>query len=445
MSKRTKPTFWNRLVRSPIALPLALGLLVRLMAFPLAHLKNPELPRHWEYATIALNLASGKGYSFDWSYLGHTITIPTVYMLPGEVMVHFAALGLFGDTLLGHTVLFLEEVGFGGIFIFAMWKLLTLLFGNSRRTRIGVWLAALYPSFVVACASYGITSAVLALDALFLWLLLLVLQTFRSGARPTLPAMFLGIIAGLLTQFRSESYLLLSGTAITILWLYRKSFRNLIPLVGVTAIAMAVICAPWVIRNYLQFHKVIITSVNGGFNFWRGNTFGAYESHGHPMWTTDGMWNEMAPGGHFDSSFEFTRDAYHWHAAFDWIRTHPQQEVVLAFDKLGLFWGFDTRDNRAGLLYIILYVPTVIAAIIGLIRLRKEKASTSPTIGDLLVAIAVWAILYSMIVAAFFSLERLQVLMIGFYFPLVVVGTDWIIQKFSRNRNSSIPVISNYS
>src|SRR5579884_4116379 len=389
MSISQRKFSWNRFWRTPLAAPLLIGLAVRLAAFPLAHLKNPELVRHWEYAEIALNLAAGKGYSFDWGYSGHNFTFPTAYMLPGEVMIHYAALGAFGDTLPGHTVLFLEEVAFGGIFIFAMWKLLTLLFGESKRTRWGVWLAALYPGFVVACATYGIASAVLAIDALFLWSLVLTLSKFRTGERATLPAIGTGIFAGLLTQFRSESYLMLGVTAVVLLWTYRRSFRSLLPIASVAALSMAIVCAPWAIRNEIVFHKLILTSINGGFNFWRGNseqaTGSSWKANGDPVWTTDAMWTQIEPGGRTDSLVEFTQDAYHRKAAMEWVRTHPKEEAVLAVKKIAFFWGVDPYDPRMGILYVAFYAITILTAMAGLFQMRKERAWKNNRVRDMVV------------------------------------------------------------
>ena len=239
-----KAPFSKKLLRSPLVLPVLVGVLLRLTAYPLAHLDRPELTSQWEYSTIALNIAAGNGYAYDWKYLGKTLTQPTAYMLPGEVMIHLAALYPFGDTVTGHTVLFFEHVALGGLFIYATGKILFFLFGYSRTARLGVWLSAIYPGFIAASASFGLTSAVLAFDALFLWALLVTLSKVRNGERAWPSALGVGLLAGILAQFRSESYLLLAATALTILWLYRRSARTVLRLAAIASIGTLIVCAP---------------------------------------------------------------------------------------------------------------------------------------------------------------------------------------------------------
>jgi hypothetical protein len=419
------------LLHSPLLLPILVGVLLRLSAYPLAHLDRPELTSQWEYSTIALNIAAGKGYAYDWWYFGGTLTQPTAYMLPGEVMIHLAALYPFGDTVAGHTALFLEHVVLGGLFIYTMGKILFFLFGYSRAARLGVWLCAIYPGFIAASVSFGLTSAVLAFDSLFLWALLVTLSKIRNGERAWPSAFGVGLLAGILAMFRSESYLLIAATTLTVLWLYRRSARTVLRLAAIASIGALIVCTPWIIRNYIVFHKVIVTSVNGGFNFWRGHNQWAKGSpwydNGQVVWTSPEMWHQIETAARDNSNIESVQDSYHWHAAFDWIRSHPATEVSNDLKKLVFFWGIDPHDRRAGLPYAALYGITVFSLIAGIVRLKKERAWKEPRIRDAVAIMALWFILYSAIVVAFFPLQRLQIILIGFYFPLVAYGADGIV------------------
>ena len=185
------------------------------------------------------------------------------------------------------------------------------------------------------------------------------------------------------------------------------------------------------IRNYIVFHKVIVTSVNGGFNFWRGHNEWASGSpwykNGEAVWTSPEMWRQIEVRARADSNIEWMQDSYHWQAAFDWIRSHPAAEVSNDLKKLAYFWGIDPNDPRAGLPYAILYAITVFSLIAGIVRLKKERAWKEARVRDALTIIGLWFILYSAIVVAFFPLQRLQIILIGVYFPLVVYGADGIV------------------
>ena len=300
---------------SEIALPLIAGFLARLAMFPLAHLNNPKL---WEYGDIVRDILQGKGYSFHWGYRGYDLVLPTAYMLPGQVAVQYLGLGLFGDTLAGHTFIFLEQVAIGTVFVYAMWRILGLLGFSERARRTGAWLSALYPSFVIAASSFGIATAVITINALFFWSLLTLSSKIRMGRPAYLVAIATGALAGLLTLFRSESYPLLIAASIIIIWQYRAT-PKLTRYIATTAFTFLLVVSPWIIRNYAVFHRFIPTSSSGGFNFWRGHNRDAsgssWDFDGHPIWTTDSMWNEIEPLKQVDSNVEFTEDAYHFKKA----------------------------------------------------------------------------------------------------------------------------------
>ncbi|MDP4244059.1 MAG: hypothetical protein Q8921_15150 [Bacteroidota bacterium] len=434
-------------MHSAIALPLVVALLVRLAAFPLAHLGKSDTLWNWEYAAIALNIAAGKGYSSNWNYpgLSHTLTLPTAYMPPGQVVIHLLALGPFGDTLAGQIALFLEEVLLGGVFVFAMWKVLSLLFGAmSRTTRLGVWLAALYPSFIAASTTLGVTSGVLALDALFLWIFVLAIDKLRTGNRGNAKFIGAGVLGGLIAQFRSEAYLLMALSFVLVLWVNRFWVRRLAPALGFAVLGAAVVCSPWIIRNYVVFHRPIITSTNGGFNFWRGHsaeaTGSAYINDRVAVWTTDATWRQIEPTGAVDSNVEFRQDSFLWSDARQWIRDHPLIEAKRSFLKLFNFLVIDWRNPQARYLpYLIVYFATVFAAIVGIVRVRREHISRNLVVRDALALMLLWVVFYTCVAVVFFPMPRIQVILTGFYFPIVVYGAEDIFDWARKNLLRKIP------
>ena len=402
--------------------------------FPIVHLENPKFQ---EYGWIAQYLAQGKGYSFHWVYGGFDLVLPTAYMPPGEVMLEYFGLALFGDNFAGHAFIFLELVAMGTIFIYATWRIITLLGFSERARRVGVWLAAIYPSFLFASTTFGISTAVIAIDALIMWSLLSFTSKLKEGTHSISTATIMGVLGGLLALFRSESYLLLPAVAILILWPYRRS-PKFAKAVAAMTIAFTLVVSPWIVRNYVTLHKFIPTSTNGGFNFWRGHgeytTGSSWNPGGHSIWTTDSMWSEIEPVPKVDSNVEFTADAYHYKKAKEWIASNPSLDIERTLRKPILLWGIDWYNKYAFTpQYVAIYFVTIVALLAGIVRIRKENLLKTTAMLNFVKITAIWCIYYTLIVMMFFSLPRLQVILIGVYFPIVIYGADWIIGKFLPN------------
>ncbi len=431
MSTKKSPSIWNRLWRSELALPMIVGFIARLAMFPFAHLTHPRL---LEYGDIARLLVQGKGYSYPWSqYIGHDFILPSAYMPPGQVMIQALGLLLFGDTLIGHAFIFIEEVVIGTVFIYAMRGILSILFRDKKIIRFGTWLAAIYPSFVFAVSSFGVLTAVITISALFFWMLLECGLRIRSHKSTQWVAVAVGVLGGLLTFFRSESYPLVFLSVVIVIWPYRRS-QQIARSFPIVCGSFLLVVAPWIVRNAVTLHRFVPTSTTGGFNFWRGHNMDAtgssWDANGNPIWTTDTMWNEFEPLGTADSAIEFKQDAYHFHRAMTWIAAHPAIEIERTFKKAILLWGIDwySKDARRPE-YILLYAITLVSLVAGVWRIRREHLRRDPAMRDALNLIAPWCIFYTAIAMAFFSVPRLQIMIFAFCFPIIVYGADWFIQK----------------
>ncbi len=410
---------------------MIVGCIARVAMFPFAHLTHPKL---LEYGDIARLLVQGKGYSYPWSqYLGHDLILPSAYMPPGQVMIQALGLLLFGDTRTGHAFIFLEEVAVGTVFIYAMWRILSILFSDKRLVRFGTWLSAVYPSFVFAVSSFGVLTAVLTISALFFWALLEFTSRIRNHQPILWSSIAVGVLAGSLTLFRSESYLLVFLAIIISFWPYRRTPQITRSLAIVFASFLLVI-TPWIVRNAITLHRFIPASTTGGFNFWRGHnsdaTGSSWDANGVPVWTTDEMWKELEPLGIADSTIEFKLSAYHFREAMTWIAAHPSTEIERALKKVMLLWGIDwySEDARRPE-YILLCAMTLASLVAGVWRIRREQVRRDPPMRDATNLMMLWCIFYTAIAMAFFSVPRLQIMIFAFCFPIIIYGADALMQK----------------
>jgi hypothetical protein len=199
-------------------------------------------------------------------------------------------------------------------------------------------------------------------------------------------------------------------------------------------VGFLLVVSPWIIRNAIILHRFIPTSTTAGFNFWRGHnpdaTGSSWDANGQTIWTSDTIWNEIEPLGTADSNIEFVQSPYHFHWAMTWIEAHPSLEIERTFKKALLLWGIDWYSDDARLpAYILLYALTLASLIVGVRRMQQEQIRRDPSMRQATNLIALWCVFYTAIAMAFFSVPRLQIMLVSFCFPIIVYGAYWLMQK----------------
>jgi hypothetical protein len=378
-------------------------------------------------------MLQGHGYAFPWGvHNGVNYIVPTAFMPPGQVMLDYLPMWVAGTGKLGHGLLFLEEVVLSWSFVLVGYKLLRVLFTDMRIAMLGGWLIALYPPFVMTAASFGVSAAVLLIDAALLLAIAEYFYAVDAGRPARRESVLVGLLSGLLTFFRSEAYEVLVITLIVLVWKYRYQLRGRMQEVTLMSAVALLVVSPWIVRNYVVMDKLVIGSTSGSFNFWRGHnpeaTGSSWKPNGEAIWTTDEMNREFDAESPVAKTIEDQYARFHWRKALQWMSDHPREELVLALKKVALLWGIDWYSPKARTpFYIALYAATVALAVVGTLSLRRSAINL--VMGGVITTMILWLVIYTIIVMAFFSLPRLQVILIGAYFPLVVLGTKRVLVR----------------
>ncbi|HLI80788.1 MAG TPA: hypothetical protein VKV03_12445 [Candidatus Binataceae bacterium] len=169
-----------------------------------------------------------------------------------------------------------------------------------------------------------------------------------------------------------------SGIAVALAALTRPSAMLCIPLFAlyrprrahVLLIASALTLAPWMIRNFVRFDKIIVVNDAGGFGIWRGT---------HPDVIALTHEGDRAKYGQEAREFEVRTIAA---ARGDWtrlaienIRAHPREEALFTIEKAWLYWRpwlnpmeYSTRIVAASAAFII---PLYVFGFTGIVRARR--------------------------------------------------------------------------
>ncbi len=379
-----------------------------------------------EYGVIARNILKGLGYSYTWlTSTGDKITVPTAYMPPGQVFIDYLSLALLGDNTVGVIGIFSVNLIMSVLSVYLIGKITKELFNDDGIVRVTLWIAAIYPFFLYTTASFGVTSAVIFINALIFLNVLRLVKYNRIKY-----ALIAGIGFGLLHLFRGEAPLFLLVTIILLLIRYGKV---LLPKVAVMTVIALAILAPWTIRNAIVFERFVPISSNGGFNFWRGNnamTVGSpWTESGGPLWSTDELWAKAETYLDSGVAFDKMHSKIYFNDAAHWITSNSTDALLLSLKKALIFWTIDRSSPMGGRWeYIAIYSITFMFLLIGIYSMRKKYMGK---IGIQL--IICWCVLATLLAMVFFPLSRLQVISIATYFPIVGYGVYILKQRFFLN------------
>ncbi len=201
--------------------------------------------------------------------------------------------------------------------------------GGRGAARLSAAMVALWPCHVTLAGVNSKETLLALLIPLAMWMYLRAISgpdpeasTFRAGWM---------VAAGAVTGFAAltQPAFLLFPAVIFLAEVMRQS--PVLVSAGRTVLFTAALLAtvlPWTVRNYLQFHRVVLISTNGGSVFYRANNPKANASY-------------AAEGQEALPADEFAADAEGYRAAKRWILHHPLDFAVLMVRKQVVYLGDD--------------------------------------------------------------------------------------------------------
>ncbi len=220
-------------------------------------------PFGYETGRIARSIATGKGFSSPLSIP----TGPTAWLTPIYPYLLGGVFKLFGVySYLSHLVIILLNDLFSTLTCIPVYFIARRV-GGPKLAAGSAWLWAAFPnSILIPFEWIWDTSLAALLGGLVVWATLAIVDSRRVrdwigygllwGAALMTNASFLSVL------------LILFGW---LAWKLLKSHGRWIQLPAVAALAAALCCVPWTIRNYIAFHTFIPLRSNLGLELWLGN------------------------------------------------------------------------------------------------------------------------------------------------------------------------------
>lgn len=318
----------------------------------------------WEMGRIARAVATGHGYGDP--FRGHTG--PSAWVAPLYTYLVVAAFKLFGvySSAAGFAVLTMNSA-FSALTCIPVYRLARRCFGEKVAVGSG-WTYALVP-YVIYWATFIVWETTLS-ALLFTWLMVLTLELpEKDGWRPWLQ---FGLLWGL-TGLSSPVLLLVLPASGLWVWYHRARVgKRSLGGVAVSALIFVACMAPWVLRNYVTFHKFWVRS-NFGAELRLGNgpnADGTIMEYLHPV-VSDYAYHQYAAMGELAYVEERKQEAVAW------IKANPGFFLELCGRRIVYFWtGAPRRSVFPGdvALKNLAYFSSSIGALWGLGRaIRKRK------------------------------------------------------------------------
>lgn len=322
------------------------------------------------YDTFAQNLANCQNYGWD-------CTTPSAYWPVGTSFIYALFYRLFGHT---YTPIVVFNLVVGVLTVLLSMHLAERWFGRRIAALTGI-LLALWCSqiqFTTVLASEQIFTA-LVLAALVIW--------SRERTNLWLRAVMVGVVLAATSYVRPIAFLL-PALLMFLRYVSTRKVRENITAALIMFSVIALLVAPWSIRNTQAFGQFVTISTNGGANLWMGN-------------------NPASTGGYMelpsevDGMNEAVRDKYLKSIAVAHIKEQPilfalrtAQRIVDTHSResIGVVWNEPALVSRFGnriltplkILNQLYWIPMLGLGLVGIVLLIVKTgwfaAITHPTV-----------------------------------------------------------------
>ena len=307
----------------PLTAILLLGIILRVLV--MAVIGSARVPWELEFEEIADNLVSHGQYYYSFYHLGSprpTSFIPPLYPF-------LLAFGRYLWQANGDWVVKSLQVVLSCSVIFSLYGLAREIGGSARQGTLVALLWAVYPP----AASYVADLSTVTLESFFIvpaiWLVV------RAGMRQSYSsALAAGALISLAALTRSTWLVLLPLSLAWLAWYHRHARAVMAKTVIGLGLAGLVVLSPWITYNFRTHGTLLLTSTNGGINFWIGNNPKATGEYVFPTEMDQALVTSVANWP------EVPRDQFFYAKGIEFIRNSPGEFLNLAAHKLIYFFLF---------------------------------------------------------------------------------------------------------
>jgi 4-amino-4-deoxy-L-arabinose transferase-like glycosyltransferase len=308
---------------------MAAGLIIRLAIIPFLYREwlDPFVLEHWAFGRVARSLVAGQGYGNTFADTGASALMPPVYTYCLAAI--FRLFGTYSTASIFAAAAFNSVVS---VLTCIPVALIALRAFGERTARWSAWAWALSPYGIYFSADWLWSTPLVTL--MLAWLFWF---SMKLEGDPKLGhwAAF-GLLGGLAALTEPVTLAVVPFLAAL------SCFRLRRPVAGAVAVVtIALAMSPWIVRNYLTFHKFIPVRDGFGLELYLGNS--GYSEH----WANRAVHpnHSDAELSEYEKSGELAYMAHKQQQALDYIEAHKGWFAWMTMRRAVYlwtgFWSFD--------------------------------------------------------------------------------------------------------
>jgi Dolichyl-phosphate-mannose-protein mannosyltransferase len=325
------------------------------------------VPFQNEVGNVASALANGQGFCC----LFRQPTGPTAWLTPIYPLLIAGVFKLFGTFTFGS---FVASVSLNSLFsalaCFPLYHASERIAGRSVAV-LAAWLWLFSPVAIILPYAWIWDSSLSALlAAAILW------ATVRLPDRPGLLAFVLyGLLWGISLLINPALGALLPFLLAWIFFHVKAGNSHRLRLVLLSVLATVLLCLPWTLRNYIQFHRFVPLRSNFAYEFWSGNNEifdpNSREVHRITRYEQTHLYARLG-----ETAFL----AEKWQSAKQFVRAHPALYVQLCARRIVATWlgtefpfqDFIHADSGLAQFLLLWSLVSFLALLVGLVRIYRS-------------------------------------------------------------------------
>ena len=301
---------------------IAIALLLMAVAIMYAWYIQPPLNVDAKaHQRIALNILQGNGY---WETSPPDQTFDPAIGRSGPLLEYFLAAlyFIFGVHI---WIVWLVQAILHGLTAWLIYKICLLIFSTQDSKKqiglIAMILFGFYPDLIESSAMLMTETGFIFLST---WLLFLFFKYIKNPNHKTL--IFFSLIAVL--TFLAKSTIALPAITFIIYFIKNKQYKQF----AMVSMIVILLVSPWILRNYLTFHKFIPSRTYGFYTLHNGNYHGASGENDI----------ELLPEAIKirDEQGIFAVEEYAKKQFFNFIKDHPIEYALLYFKKISIYFSW---------------------------------------------------------------------------------------------------------
>lgn len=323
-----------------------------------------------ETGSIAASIAAGRGFS---SPLRMIRTGPSAWLSPIYPYLLAGIFKLFGTySYTSNVTIHTIDCAFASLTCWPIFSIGNRVFGKATGAA-AAWMWVVLPTAIFFPIVWVWDTSLTGL-----WMALLVAVTLKMRGSDRMPEWAgYGLLWGIGAMINPSVLAVLLPLALWAIWPLREQLLRSAQLATVSATIFFVCLAPWTIRNYVVFHKLVPLRSNFGLELWLGNNPDVPDT-----WTPQYHPNDdLAEAKKYAAMTELPYMAEKQHEALEFMRTHPTDTMRFFFHRFANTWMgiWDPPSdiwNHLSLYYKMILVSNLafsLLALFGVLLAQRKK------------------------------------------------------------------------